>query len=133
MSEVISETARLINAELAEAIFEKNADALVLVDGDTGKIMQVNDRCSLLFGYHKSELADQIVEILVPDALRDQHKKHRANFAEDPRSRSMGLGLKLEGRRKNGTTFPAEITLAPLQTKMGMFVIVSIRRKEASI
>lgn len=126
----MNDPVNLINAELADAIFEKNADALVLVDGDTGKIMQVNDRCSLLFGYHKSELAGQGVEILIPEPLREQHKKHRANFAEDPRPRSMGVGLKLEGRRKNGTTFPAEITLAPLQTKVGMFVIVSIRRKE---
>jgi PAS domain S-box-containing protein len=104
----------LAEAERAEARFrgllEAAPDAVICVDGD-GRIVLVNAQTERLFGYGRDELAGQPVEMLVPDAVRDAHPGHRAGYLADPRPRPMGAGMELAGRRRDGSTFPAEISV----------------------
>lgn len=108
------------------AVFEAAPDGIVLVDGE-GRIRDVNPRAEALFGYERGELVGQPVEILVPEAARDRHRRDRAGFEADARARPMGIGLELRGRRKDGGTFPVEISLSPLRTPEGLLVISTIR------
>jgi PAS domain S-box-containing protein len=101
-------------------------DGILIVDGE-GKIVMVNAQTETLFGYSRAELLGQAVEILMPARFAVLHLKHRAAFAADPRLRPMGRNLDLFGRRKNGAEFPVEISLSPLQTQHGLFVISTVR------
>ena len=107
-------------------LLEAAPDAMVCVDSD-GRIVLVNAQTERLFGYPRTELAGQLVEILVPDALKAGHPGLRAGYAADPQRRPMGAGLELSGRRRDGTTFPAEISLAALDTGQGTLVSAAIR------
>jgi PAS domain S-box-containing protein len=107
-------------------LLEAAPDATVCVDS-RGRIVLVNEQAERLFGYPRDELAGQLVEILVPDAVSSAHYGLRAGYAADPRRRAMGAGLELSGRRRDGTTFPAEISLAALDTGQGIVVSAAIR------
>ncbi len=107
-------------------LLETAPDAMVIVDR-AGRILLVNSQTERIFGYTKEELLGQPVEILVPETFRGGHGKHRAEFAESPRTRPMGAGLELSARRKDGTTFPVEISLSPLGDRDEMVVTASIR------
>ena len=112
----------LLSGDLLEAL----PDAIVAVDRD-GTIIQVNSQAQELFGYHREELIGKKVEMLVPVSYRSQHKQHRQNFAEAPKMRRMGADLDLYGRRRNGSEFPVEISLSPVSTDDGMYVLSAIR------
>jgi len=101
-------------------------DAIVAVDRD-GTIVQVNTQAQELFGYNRDELIGQKVEVLVPESYRRQHHRHRENFAEAPKTRRMGADLDLYGRRRNGSEFPVEVSLSPVSTENGTFVLSAIR------
>ncbi|MGD1213698.1 MAG: PAS domain S-box protein [Terriglobales bacterium] len=101
-------------------------DAIVAVDRD-GTIIQVNSQAEELFGYDRDELIGQKVEMLVPESYRRQHHHHRENFAQAPKTRRMKADLDLYGRRRNGSEFPVEISLSPVSTENGMFVLSAIR------
>jgi PAS domain S-box-containing protein len=101
-------------------------DAIVAVDHD-GTIVQVNSQAQDLFGYDRDELIGQKVEILVPESYRHHHHSHRENFAEAPKTRRMGADLDLYGRRRNGSEFPVEVSLSPVSTEKGAFVLSVIR------
>src|SRR5205807_459725 len=80
-----------------------------------------------LFGYGCAELIGKRVEILIPERFRDVHPQHRSHFNEQLRMRPMGAGLELYGRRKDGTEFPVDIMLGPVDTPEGQVVLTVIR------
>ena len=107
-------------------LLEAGPDAMVCVDSG-GQIVLVNAQAERLFGYPREELAGQPVEILVPDAIKAGHPALRAGYTADPTPRQMGAGLDLSGRRRDGTTFPAEIALSALDTDQGILISAAIR------
>ena len=128
---------RQFDGPILAGLLEAAPDAMVCVDPD-GRIVLVNAQAERLFGYPREELTGQPVEILVPDAIKAAHPALRAGYATDPRPRQMGAGLDLSGRRRDGTTFPAEIALSALDTDQGLLVSAAIRdvteqRQDATI
>jgi len=111
---------------LSSDLLETLPDAIVAVDR-AGTIVQVNSQTQELFGYDRDELIGQKVEMLVPENYRHEHHHHRENFAQTPKTRRMGAGLDLYGRRRNGSEFPVEISLSPVSTEHGIFVLSAIR------
>ena len=130
----VSERKR-IEAQYRE-LLEAGPDAIVGV-GEDGRISLVNAQTEALFGYRREELLGQPVEMLVPQADRAAHLAHRAEYLTDPRTRPMGAGMELAGRRRDGTEFPAEISLAAIETETGVLVSAAVRdgteRKQAAI
>jgi len=100
-------------AQLLEALVLASPDAVVVV-GDSGRIEMASPAVAALFGYRPEELVGQDVEVLVPEGLRDLHRRHRRSYKARPQARPMGSGLALEGRRKDGTVFPLDVSLAPV-------------------
>ncbi len=108
------------------SLLEAAPDAMVIVDSK-GIILLVNSQLTTLFGWQAPELLGQPVEILIPHRYHGKHTKHRAGYFSDLRVRPMGSNLELYGQRHNGTEFPVEISLSPLQTEEGVLVIAAIR------
>jgi PAS domain S-box-containing protein len=109
------------------ALLEAAPDAMVIVS-QRGRIVLVNSQAERMFGYERHELLEQPVEILIPLDRRERHRAHRDGYAAEPRPRTMGAGLELAARRKDGSTFPVEIALGPLASpREGMLVSAAIR------
>jgi PAS domain S-box-containing protein len=98
---------------------------MLLMNSD-GVIVLANVQIESLFGYSRSELLGQRIEMLVPERFRVHHPEFREGFFGAPNARPMGAGRDLYGLRKNGSEVPIEIGLNPLQTSQGMFVLSSI-------
>jgi len=131
MSQAPDQSAQLLRqAEAAEAKFrgllESAPDSVVIVD-KTGRIEIVNRQTELLFGYARDELMGKPVEVLMPVRFQHRHEHQRHDYTDAPRTRAMGSGLELLGRRKDGTEFPVEISLSPVETN-GQLLITAIVR-----
>ena len=101
-------------------------DTMVVVD-QNGRIECVNAQVERMFGYGRDELPDDHVEILIPERFRKGHIQYRAGYVADPHLRPMGAGLELYGKRKDGSEFPVEIMLSPIESEAGSLVIAVIR------
>lgn len=108
------------------AFLEFAPDAIVVIDRQ-GAITAINARTEAVFGYGRDELVGQPLEMLLPERFRDGHAGHRRAFTAEPETRSMGGGLDLYGRRRDGTEFPVDIQLSSLPTKDGVHPVAAIR------
>jgi PAS domain S-box-containing protein len=111
---------------LVQALLEAAPDAIVLVKTD-GRIALVNAQTEVLFGYRRNDLVGRPVDVLIPERARDRHVGHRLQYQSNPKTRPMGRGLDLAGRRKDGSEFPVEISLSPMATPEGTLIISIIR------
>ncbi|MGA8655048.1 MAG: PAS domain S-box protein [Chthoniobacterales bacterium] len=102
-------------------VVEASPNGIVVVDAQ-GHIVLVNARAEKLFGYGREELVGQGIETLVPEQFRGEYAAHRAGFDGAPAARAMA-GLELFARRKDGTEFPAEIGMSPIQSPEGTLVL----------
>ncbi|HVE27041.1 MAG TPA: PAS domain S-box protein, partial [Sporichthya sp.] len=107
-------------------LIEQLPDAVFVVD-PSGTIVFVNARGEALFGWSREELLGKPIETLVPPNARQAHPVHRARYFAQPEVRSMGAGLDLFGCRKDGTQFPAEMSLSAVETPEGRFVTAVVR------
>jgi PAS domain S-box-containing protein len=122
--------AGLSAAELADSalknLFDVSPDAIFVTDGD-GVIRGANPRGAELFGYAHVELIGRPIETLVPERFRKRHPSHRENYHAHPRTRQMGAAMNLFGLRKDGTEFPVDIMLKPMDTASGQVVLSFVR------
>ena len=102
----------------ARALLESASEGIVLIDR-AGRITLVNAAAERMFGYPRSELLGQSLEILLPERARGMHARHRADYFAEPRVRPMGIGLDLAGRRRDGLEFPIEISLSHVESPDG--------------
>jgi PAS domain S-box-containing protein len=116
-------------APLGGALFgsflEAVPDAIVGVVAD-GSILMVNAQAETLFGYGRDEMVGQQLEILVPSSAGD-HSQLRAMYFQEPEPRPMGLGMELSGKRRDGSEFPAEISLASIEFDGQLVVLAAVR------
>lgn len=110
-----------------QRIMEVAPEAIILADA-SGRIAMVNARTESMFGYTRQELIGQLVEVLVPIPMRSRHSAVRQAYASHPVVREMGSDtLDLTARRKDGTVFPADISLGPIETEQGVWVVAAVR------
>lgn len=112
--------------EMLETFLSLMPDAAVAV-GTNGTIVAVNERTEAFFGYEAAELEGKSIEMLVPERFRHTHRKERSEYAAAPHARPMGAGLDLYARRKDGTEFPVDISLAPIGNGDMPLVVAAVR------
>lgn len=108
------------------AVFLAAPDGILITDR-TGVILDANPAAGEMFGFSLEELLGEEVELLVPESLREAHRAHREDYVAEPHPRPMGIGLELRGRRKDGSTFPVEISLSPFERGGRGLVIATVR------
>jgi PAS domain S-box-containing protein len=117
--------AKLVDARYRD-LLESMPDGIVMVN-PTGRIVFANGQAEAMFGYERGALRGKLIETLLPERLRSVHVAHRAAYFSQLRTRAMGAGLELHGLRRDGTEFPVEISLSPLQTEEGTLISSAIR------
>ncbi|MBL7825156.1 MAG: PAS domain S-box protein, partial [Saprospiraceae bacterium] len=107
------------------ALFEHATQGIVLSDKQ-GVIVMANPASEKLFEYNPGEMIGQKVEILIPMRYASKHEAHRNSYHHNPHARPMGIGLSLQGRQKDGTEFPVEVSLSPFKIQQGEYVVAFI-------
>jgi PAS domain S-box-containing protein len=125
VGEVEDITQRIRTEKLFQLVVESAPNAIVMVNPE-GRIVLVNSQTEKYFGYRRDELLGQPVEILIPERLRDQHPEYVRSFKAESRSRPMGLGRNLFGLRKDGSEFPVEVGLSPVETGQERLILSAI-------
>lgn len=115
-----------LDGDVLRALLELAPDTTVVVDGE-GRMVYVNAQVERLFGYSRDELVGRPVEVLVPPAFAAAHPDRRTEYFADPRPRPMGAGVQLSARRRDGSEFPADISLSAIVTPAGPLVSAAIR------
>src|SRR5205814_3516996 len=128
-SRLLGVSADVTDRKQAEELFrfatEASPSGIVLLN-EGGRIVLVNAHIEELFKYERHELIDRPIEILIPDRFRTALPVHRARFVVAPQVRMMGAGGELCGRRKDGSEFPVEVVLNPIQSPQGFFVLATV-------
>lgn len=119
------------------ALFQYASEGILVID-NKGTIILANPACELLFGYEKGELLFHTIEILIPGKVAHKHEEYRKEFSHNPHPRSMGIGMDLYGKKKDGSEFPVEISLSPFTNEQEKYVIafiidITIRKKNDEI
>ena len=107
------------------AALDAAPNAIVAVDA-AGTIVYANPRVRATFGHHPEAVIGRHVELLIPERVHDRHRRHRGRYLVEHRARPMGIGLDLSGRRSDGSEFPVEISLAPVETPEGLRVFATV-------
>jgi PAS domain S-box-containing protein len=125
---IIRDTTQRRQAEAKfRGLLESAPDGIVVVDR-SGRIVIVNNQTERIFGYSRENLIGRSIELLVPDRHKDVHVAHRDGYFLNPKTRPMGAsGMSLTGRKRDGTEFPVEISLSPMETEEGLLVSAAIR------
>ncbi|MFV1858450.1 MAG: PAS domain S-box protein [Anaerolineales bacterium] len=113
-------------ARFAQEFIDSAPDAIIIVDGQ-GKIVLANEMTGQMFGHEASEMVGEPVERLIPERFHQVHSEHRQGFFTAPRVRPMGASINLRARRNDGSEFPVEISLSPMETEAGEMVMCIVR------
>jgi PAS domain S-box-containing protein len=116
----------MLPSDLVRSVLESAPDAIVIIDA-AGTVLYANRQLSVLFGYENSAIVGQPVEMLLPERFRTRHVAHRSKFSQAVRLRPMGNGLDLFALRRDGSEFPVEISLSPIEAGGRMIVAAAIR------
>ena len=124
-------------SEILEDIYLKTLEALpdaVLIVNENGKIVVFNKEAELLFGYHRSEIIGEPVEILIPDNVRMPHVIERLKYMEQPRIHRMGMNRLVNGLHRSGRLIPVEVKLSPMViAKAGIHILAVIKLIQSNI
>lgn len=108
-------------------VVEASPDAKIVINAD-GNIVVFNQQAEFMFGFDRTEVIGKSIDVLLPEDLREIHKKHREGFMDEPRMREMGTGQILRGLKRNGKQFPVQIKLAPIVISgAGVHVLAVVR------
>lgn len=115
-----------VTSENDRIVFDSSPDGILLVDG-AGKVRRANAQAERLFGFGGGELEGQSVDALIPAEFRATHGQHRERYLAQPSVRPMGIGMELQAQRRDGISFPVEVSLAPIETAEGRWVLATVR------
>jgi PAS domain S-box-containing protein len=113
------------NEKVVVAVLQSASQAILCVNR-SGRIVLANARTEEMFGYSRPELLGASIEVLLPESIREAHASQRAGYFDQPRVRPMGIGMDLQGRRKDGGEFPVEVSLSYVETDEGVFAIAFV-------
>ncbi len=114
-----------LSPDLLRLAIDASPVAMLIADAE-GRIVLVNSESERLLGFSRRELLGQPVELLLPTALRAQHRAHRHDFMAGPRARRMGTERDLTARRRDGSELPVEVGLNPIHTERGVLVLIGL-------
>lgn len=108
--------------ERLSAMFN-NATEGIIISNEKGEILMINPKAESMFGYDSGELNEKIIEVLVPGKIATEHQAYRTDYIASPKSRPMGHGRKLNGRKKDNSDFPVEVSLSTFKIKDDLYII----------